>query len=92
LKALVPGCGKGYDVLLLAAFGYDAYGLEISDTALEAARATEKDMSGKEVYQTRAGVQRGSVNWLHGDFFSDGFLDGLPGVAKFDLIYDYTVS
>lgn len=24
-KALVPGCGAGYDVLLLASYGYDAY-------------------------------------------------------------------
>lgn len=38
MKALVPGCGKGYDVLLLSAFGYDATGLEISSKALEEAR------------------------------------------------------
>ena len=40
-KALVPGCGRGYDVLLLAAFGYDAYGLESSELALEDARKLE---------------------------------------------------
>ncbi|TVY52571.1 Thiocyanate methyltransferase, partial [Lachnellula suecica] len=40
-KALVPGCGKGYDVLLLAAHGYDAYGLEYSTKALESARIVE---------------------------------------------------
>lgn len=50
-KALVPGCGKGYDVLLLAAHGYDAYGLEISGTALTEARKVEKQMSGAGVYQ-----------------------------------------
>lgn len=37
-KALVPGCGRGYDVFLLAAFGYDAYGLESSELALEDAK------------------------------------------------------
>lgn len=34
-KALVPGCGRGVDVLLLASFGYDAYGLEYSATAVK---------------------------------------------------------
>src|SRR4051812_44576621 len=32
-RALVPGCGKGYDVLLFASFGYDTYGVEYSETA-----------------------------------------------------------
>lgn len=34
----MPGCGRGYDVFLLAAFGYDAYGLESSELALEDAK------------------------------------------------------
>ncbi|KAF1837646.1 hypothetical protein BDW02DRAFT_595317 [Decorospora gaudefroyi] len=37
-RVLVPGCGKGYDVALFAAHGYDAYGLEVSVHAAEAAR------------------------------------------------------
>lgn len=38
-KALVPACGTGYDAVLLAkVFGYDVVGLEISSTALDAAR------------------------------------------------------
>ncbi|KAG8158513.1 hypothetical protein KVR01_011635 [Diaporthe batatas] len=37
--ALVPACGTGYDAVLLAkVFGYDVVGLEISPTALHAAR------------------------------------------------------
>lgn len=93
LKALVPGCGKGYDVLLLAAFGYDAYGLEISSRALEAARNTEKEMAGKGVYETQHGVEKGIITWLAGDFFKDEFLQDVGGGdGKFDLIYDYTVS
>lgn len=87
-KALVPGCGKGYDVLLLSAFGYDAYGLEISSKALEEAKKVEGEMSGKGVYATREGVKEGSITWLSGDFFKDEFLGG---EGKFDLIYDYTV-
>ena len=35
-KALVPGCGRGYDVLLLASFGYDAYGFEVSENRCKA--------------------------------------------------------
>lgn len=38
-KALVPACGRGYDAVLLAkVFGYDVFGLEISSSALDAAR------------------------------------------------------
>ena len=29
-RALIPGCGKGYDALLLASLGYYAYGLDVS--------------------------------------------------------------
>lgn len=90
LKALVPGCGKGYDVLLLSAFGYDAYGLDTSGTALEAARGLEREADGKGVYVTREGVEKGSVNWIQGDFFREGFGKGVDGT--FDFIYDYTVG
>jgi SAM-dependent methyltransferase len=89
-KALVPGCGKGYDVLLLSAYGYDAYGLDVSPSALEAARQTEKEMSGEGVYETKEGVQKGNITWLSGDFFKDEFLKDVEGEKTFDLIYDYT--
>lgn len=89
-KALVPGCGKGYDVLLLAAFGYDAYGLEYSSVAVEACKKNEKEHGGKEVYEKR--VDGGTVTWLHGDFWKDDWLEKVDGDKKFDLIYDYTVS
>ena len=88
----MPGCGKGYDVLLLSAFGYDAYGLEISSRALDAARNTEKEMNGKGLYETREGVEKGGITWLAGDFFKDEFLKDVKVDGKFDLIYDYTVS
>ena len=90
-KALVPGAGKGYDVLLLSACGYDAYGLEISSKALEEARKVEKELAGKGVYETREGVERGKITWLSGDFFEDEFLKDVEGEGKFDLFYDYTV-
>jgi SAM-dependent methyltransferase len=90
-KALVPGCGRGYDVLLFAAYGYDAYGLEFSGKALENARKVEKEFNGKGDYETKAGVERGSVTWLEGDFFKDGALKDVEGGGTFDIVYDYTV-
>lgn len=90
-KALVPGCGRGYDVLLLAAHGYDAYGLDVSERALENAKEVEKDIEGKEVYEARPGVEKGSITWLVADFFKNDFQRDLEGDGTFDLIYDYTV-
>ncbi|PQE19474.1 thiol methyltransferase protein [Rutstroemia sp. NJR-2017a WRK4] len=89
-KALVAGCGKGYDVLLLSAMGYDAYGLEISDTALQASRNFAKENDGKGAYATKEGVEKGKITWLSGDFFKDEFLKEVEGENKFDLFYDYT--
>ena len=91
-KALVPGCGMGYDVLLLSAFGYDAYGLELSDNALKGAREVEEESGGKEEYLEKdLQVGKGRVRFLSGDFFKDGFLGDVEGEGKFDVIYDYTV-
>jgi hypothetical protein len=90
-KALVPGCGKGYDVLLLSSWGYDAYGLDVSETALEGAKQTEKEVEDQDVYKVKEEVQKGSVTWLSGDFFKDEFFKDVKGKPNFDLIYDYTV-
>lgn len=91
-KALVPGCGMGYDVLLLSAFGYDAYGLELSENALNGARKLHEESKGKEEYRVRDKiVGRGKVTYLSGDFFKHDFLKGVDGEGTFDIIYDYTV-
>jgi SAM-dependent methyltransferase len=90
-KALVPGCGKGYDVLLLSSWGYDAYGLDVSEVALETAKKTQEEVEGQDIYKAAEGVQKGVVTWLSGDFFKDGFLENVKGEPTFDLIYDYTV-
>ncbi|KAJ9643578.1 hypothetical protein H2199_004257 [Coniosporium tulheliwenetii] len=50
-RALVPGCGKGYDVLLLAAAGYDAYGVEASKNAVGAAERYAEAAGGEEMYE-----------------------------------------
>lgn len=54
-KALVPACGTGYDAVLLAkVFGYDVVGLEISPTALDAARKYLESVDGAlDAYRTQ---------------------------------------
>ena len=39
MNVLVPGCGTGYEVRLLAEQGHDVLGIDFSDAALDAARA-----------------------------------------------------
>ncbi|KAL4788170.1 S-adenosyl-L-methionine-dependent methyltransferase [Aspergillus varians] len=89
-KALVPGCGRGVDVLLLASFGYDAYGLEYSKSAIEECRREEE--AAEQKYPVRdAGVGGGKVTWVQGDFFENTWVEELGlGVNQFDFIYDYT--
>jgi SAM-dependent methyltransferase len=91
-RALVPGCGRGYDVLILSAFGYDAYGLDISEIGIREAKDYQKDHFEDEAYKARGPEGKGRVTWAVGDFFKDEFLKEFGGEATFDLIYDYTVS
>ncbi|KAJ5638082.1 hypothetical protein N7490_007961 [Penicillium lividum] len=89
-KALVPGCGRGVDVLLLASFGFDAYGLEYSAAAVEECKKekTENDSWYRVRDQT---IGRGNVTFVQGDFFDDAWLQaiGVP-LNGFDVVYDYT--
>lgn len=90
-RAFVPGCGKGYDVLLFASFGYDAIGLE-SENAVKTARQWQKDH--EQEYEVRNNeVGRGSVTFVTGNFFEQGWEKDIPGGVGdgFDAIYDYTV-
>ncbi|PGG96217.1 hypothetical protein AJ80_09861 [Polytolypa hystricis UAMH7299] len=89
-KALVPGCGRGFDVFFLASCGYDAYGLEYSSTAADLCRQ-EAAKIGDNIPVRDEGIGKGSVNFLVGDFFKDDWV-GQTGAGEggFDLIYDYT--
>lgn len=90
-KALVPGCGRGVDVLLLSSFGYDAIGLECSPSAVDECRRLQQESI--QDYPVRdAKIGRGRVQFFVGDFFKDDWRDNSGYVGKFDLIYDYTVS
>ncbi|CAG7919766.1 unnamed protein product [Penicillium olsonii] len=89
-KALVPGCGRGVDVLLLASFGYDAYGLECSPSAIEACKKEEKENA--NWYRVRdQSVGAGKVTWVQGDFFDDAWLQSIGlSLNSFDIVYDNT--
>lgn len=92
-KALVPGCGMGYDALLISAYGYDTYGLEVSDNALKGAKKFQTESREKEDYMAKdAEVGNGAVRYLAGDFFKDDFLNDVEGEGKFDILFDYTVG
>jgi hypothetical protein len=95
------GCGRGYDVVMLALHGYDAFGLEISATAVETAKEyASAELKHPQAYnfgpgQSKSGpsLNRGNVNFVQGDFFSsDWESEILPNGQKFELIYDYTAS
>lgn len=98
-RALVPGCGKGYDVALFAAHGYDAYGLEVSPHAAEVARKYLQD-PGKGPLEGEYAVKdektgKGAIKIICADFFDDAWfkhVDGWEGDEGFDIIYDNTVS
>ncbi|KAI9883869.1 MAG: hypothetical protein M1823_004360 [Watsoniomyces obsoletus] len=88
-RALVPGCGRGYDVLLLASFGYDAYGLDISSTAIAKCNEFARDHASDFPPRPEA-QEMGRVAFLVGDFFKEEWLGQVEGGSTFDLIYDYT--
>ncbi len=91
-RALVPGCGRGVDVLLLKSFGYEAIGLEYGQTAVKACHEYE-GAHGSEYQTYDEKLGDGSARFVVGDFFMDDWLAEIGGQEnKFDLIYDYTVS
>jgi len=64
-RALVPGCGSGHDVRLLDRFGFQATGLDVSETALKVAESMRN--GGSEAYA------RG--DWLELDASWNGTFD-----------------
>ncbi|KAF4550317.1 Thiopurine S-methyltransferase-like protein [Elsinoe fawcettii] len=99
-RALVPGCGKGYDVFLLASWGFDAFGVEVSAKAADAARQEQSRVGGAKEYATKDEKRgRGEVKILQGDFFKDEWWSesseglqerGFSAKEQFDIVYDYT--
>ncbi|EHK20582.1 uncharacterized protein TRIVIDRAFT_69106 [Trichoderma virens Gv29-8] len=98
LRALVPGCGRGYDVVMLALHGYEAYGLEVSAKAVDQAEAyAASELAEPSDYnfhdaKALSSASLGSVTFVRGDFFQRNWEAECAGdgVVGFDLIYDYT--
>ncbi|KAF8741910.1 Thiopurine S-methyltransferase (TPMT), partial [Rhizoctonia solani] len=76
-RALVPGCGRGYDTIYLASQGYHVIGADISATAVSEAQKYLLSQPDAENINVRFQVL---------DFFQSPSLTEEP----FDLVYDYT--
>lgn len=89
------GCGRGYDVAMLALHGFDAYGLEVSEKGAEVAReyvASQLAQPGAANFASEDQwpvEQAGDAKIIAGDFFKRDWEHDCE--ARFDLIYDYTV-
>lgn len=97
-RALVPGCGRGVDVMLLQAYGYDVVGLEYAAKAVEACEKYATETENDEIYAAKdQTIGKGKRTFVEGDFYADDWLEkaGLGDFGKegvFELIYDYTVG
>jgi len=80
-RALVPGCGRGYDVTALSHEKRYVLGLDISTTAIEAARRRLETLSTSDC------ANRENAIFSTESFFD---LDTTLEENKFDFIYDYT--
>ncbi|KAI0835160.1 S-adenosyl-L-methionine-dependent methyltransferase [Hypoxylon sp. FL0890] len=98
LTALVPGCGKGYDVVMLALHAFDAYGLDVSRKGVETAEAyaaaefLEPSAYNFASEENRLAYSPGNLKFIEGDFFKRDWEKkiGIDDFKGFDLIYDYT--
>ncbi|KAL0576750.1 hypothetical protein V5O48_005240 [Marasmius crinis-equi] len=99
-KALVPGCGTGYDAIVLGTtLGYEVLGLDISATAIEKARrrVLVSLSSYRVLLMSRHSLLQSAaledpslapkVQFQDVDFFD---LNPSDDSDKFDLVYDYT--
>lgn len=84
---------------MLAFHGFDAYGLEISETAVkEAEKYASAELAKPSGYhfgsEQRPPHAPGSVTFFQGDFFTSQWelKGGIDETTKFDVVYDYTVS
>lgn len=76
-RALIPGCGRGWDVFTLSRHGFTAVGVDIAPSA---APAFEK-------IRLEQGLTTHQARMFVGDFFQ---LDATTLGGAFDFIWDYT--
>ncbi|KAH7930247.1 S-adenosyl-L-methionine-dependent methyltransferase [Leucogyrophana mollusca] len=78
-RALVPGCGRGYDASFIAsALGLDVLAMDISPTAIQAAK--------EHLARAPQALSGGTIVFEETDFFTYSVSDD----EKFALAYDYT--
>jgi len=75
-KALVPGCGRGDDVVIFGKLGYDSLGIDLSPTAVQHANEWLKTVPKEE--------NDGKIEVRVENFFN------WAPAETFQLIYDYT--
>jgi methyl halide transferase len=80
-KVLIPGCGRGYDVLAFAECGFQVVGLDFSAEAIQDARKIQAEREAKLGRSLR-------VEWGEGDFFHWSM--GLENQSRFDFLVEYT--
>ncbi|KII95388.1 hypothetical protein PLICRDRAFT_98105 [Plicaturopsis crispa FD-325 SS-3] len=92
-RALVPGCGRGYDAIYIAStLGLDTLALDISPTAVAEANKYVLDASFAHATLTAgrlaasANAPPGKVAFQEADFFTYTVSEA----ERFDLVYDYT--
>lgn len=97
-RALVPGCGSGWDALALARAGYDTTGVDLAPTAVDVARkAVAQELQREAQAQAQAQpAASGSASspapsplplrFEVADVFTYAPRDG-----PFDLVWDYTL-
>lgn len=95
------GCGRGYDVTLLARHGYNAYGLEVSPAAVAAGKLyawSELEKSSSMSFSSESAEEtamhasnQGEARFFQADFFEEDWA-GRDAPSHYDLVYDYTVS
>lgn len=78
---LVPGCGRGYDVIAFAEAGFSVVGLDFSGEAIAEAGRLQVNRE-SEIGRTLR------IEWASGDFFS--WSQELGNQARFDFIIEYT--
>jgi len=89
-RLFYPGCGSGYELVEFAIAGYDAYGLDISPTAITLAK--QRVALAVQQAEEEGRTLIGKIVMFAGDFFSDDWLWNVSdwsGDEGFDLIFDY---